>query len=294
MRIIDGNTISEEILNELKAKVKSFTDTKPSVLFIRVGEDPASISYVRKKQKIAEKIGIVSRLLVLPDSISQGDLIREISQANSDDSIHGILVQAPLPHQMDEREVFNSVNPLKDVDGFNATNLGKLCQEVEDGFISCTPAGILELLKRSRIETDGKHVVILGRSLIVGKPAGMLMLRKGFPGNSTVTFCHSRTSNLPDLTRRADILIAAIGKPNFVEPEMVSDGVSVIDVGINRIPDSKKKSGFRLVGDVDFDRVAPMCSSITPVPGGVGPMTVAMLMRNTIKAFETSVSISVR
>ena len=294
MRIIDGNTISEEILNELKAKVKSFTDTKPSVLFIRVGEDPASISYVRKKQKIAEKIGIVSRLLVLPDSISQGDLIREISQANSDDSIHGILVQAPLPHQMDEREVFNSVNPLKDVDGFNATNLGKLCQEVEDGFISCTPAGILELLKRSRIETGGKHVVILGRSLIVGKPAGMLMLRKGFPGNSTVTFCHSRTSNLPDLTRQADILIAAIGKPNFVEPEMVSDGVSVIDVGINRIPDSKKKSGFRLVGDVDFDRVAPMCSSITPVPGGVGPMTVAMLMRNTIKAFETSVSISVR
>ena len=294
MRIIDGNTISEEILNELKAKVKSFTDTKPSVLFIRVGEDPASISYVRKKQKIAEKIGIISRLLVLPDSISQGDLIREIGQANADDSVHGILVQAPLPHQMDEREVFNSVNPLKDVDGFNATNLGKLCQEVEDGFISCTPAGILELLKRSRIETDGKHVVILGRSLIVGKPAGMLMLRKGFPGNSTVTFCHSRTSNLPDLTRRADILIAAIGKPNFVEPEMVSDGVSVIDVGINRIPDSKKKSGFRLVGDVDFDRVAPMCSSITPVPGGVGPMTVAMLMRNTIKAFETSVSISVR
>ena len=294
MRIIDGNTISEEILNELKAKVKSFTDTKPSVLFIRVGEDPASISYVRKKQKIAEKIGIISRLLVLPDSISQGDLIREIGQANADDSVHGILVQAPLPHQMDEREVFNSVNPLKDVDGFNATNLGKLCQEVEDGFISCTPAGILELLKRSRIETGGKHVVILGRSLIVGKPAGMLMLRKGFPGNSTVTFCHSRTSNLPDLTRRADILIAAIGKPNFVEPEMVSDGVSVIDVGINRIPDSKKKSGFRLVGDVDFDRVAPMCSSITPVPGGVGPMTVAMLMRNTIKAFETSVSISVR
>ena len=293
MRIIDGNTISEEILNELKAKVKSFTDTKPSVLFIRVGEDPASISYVRKKQKIAEKIGIISRLLVLPDSISQGDLIREIGQANADDSVHGILVQAPLPHQMDEREVFNSVNPLKDVDGFNATNLGKLCQEVEDGFISCTPAGILELLKRSRIETDGKHVVILGRSLIVGKPAGMLMLRKGFPGNSTVTFCHSRTSNLPDLTRQADILIAAIGKPNFVEPEMVSDGVSVIDVGINRIPDSKKKSGFRLVGDVDFDRVAPMCSSITPVPGGVGPMTVAMLMRNTIKAFETSVSISV-
>ena len=294
MRIIDGNTISEEILNELKSKVKSFTDTRPSVLFIRVGEDPASISYVRKKQKIAEKIGIISRLLVLPDSISQGDLIREIGQANADDSVHGILVQAPLPHQMDEREVFNSVNPLKDVDGFNATNLGKLCQEVEDCFISCTPAGILELLKRSRIETDGKHVVILGRSLIVGKPAGMLMLRKGFPGNSTVTFCHSRTSNLPDLTRRADILIAAIGKPNFVEPEMVSDGVSVIDVGINRIPDSKKKSGFRLVGDVDFDRVAPMCSSITPVPGGVGPMTVAMLMRNTIKAFETSVSISVR
>ena len=188
MRIIDGNTISEEILNELKAKVKSFTDTRPSVLFIRVGEDPASISYVRKKQKIAEKIGIISRLLVLPDSISQGDLIREIGQANADDSVHGILVQAPLPHQMDEREVFNSVNPLKDVDGFNATNLGKLCQEVEDGFISCTPAGILELLKRSRIETDGKHVVILGRSLIVGKPAGMLMLARVSPVTPRLPF----------------------------------------------------------------------------------------------------------
>jgi methylenetetrahydrofolate dehydrogenase (NADP+)/methenyltetrahydrofolate cyclohydrolase len=197
-------------------------------------------------------------------------------------------VQAPLPNHIDERTIFNHVSPDKDVDGFNASNLGKLCQEQKDAFISCTPAGVIELIKRKNIPTEGKHVVVVGRSLIVGKPTGMLFLRKGFPGNATVTFCHSRTPDLENHTRRADILIAAIGKPQFVTKDMVKEGATVIDVGINRIEDSNKKSGFRLVGDVDFEQVAPKTKFITPVPGGVGPMTVAMLMKNTVQAFKRS------
>ena len=189
---------------------------------------------------------------------------------------------------MDDRRVFNHVSPLKDVDGFNATNLGLICQENENAFASCTPAGILELLKRTKVDTTGKHVVVLGRSLIVGKPVGMLLLQKGVPGNATVTYCHSRTPDLANHTRQADILIAAIGKPHFVGKSMVKPGAIVIDVGINRIPDDSRKSGFRLVGDVDFEEIAPISSFITPVPGGVGPMTVAMLMKNTFKAFEQS------
>ena len=288
MKIIDGNKIAENIIEELTDKVQGFTKAKPTVLFIRVGEDPASVSYVRKKQRTAEKIGITSELLVLPDSISQAALIEKIEQSNKNPDIHGILIQAPLPSHIDERDIFNHVLPRKDVDGFNATNLGMLCQEREDCFSSCTPAGIIEILKRENIDTGGKHVVVLGRSLIVGKPVGMLMLRKGFPGNSTVTFCHSRTPNLPEFTQKADILIAAIGKPEFVTKDMVKKGATVIDVGINRVADQSKKSGYRLVGDVNFEEVAPLCRAITPVPGGVGPMTVAMLMTNTVKAFELS------
>ena len=290
MKIIDGNKIAENIIEELTDKVQGFTKAKPTVLFIRVGEDPASVSYVRKKQRTAEKIGITSELLVLPDSISQAALIEKIEQANKNPDIHGILIQAPLPSHIDERDIFNHVLSRKDVDGFNATNLGMLCQEREDCFSSCTPAGIIEILKRENIDTEGKHVVVLGRSLIVGKPVGMLMLRKGFPGNSTVTFCHSRTPNLPEFTQKADILIAAIGKPEFVTKDMVKKGATVIDVGINRVADQSKKSGYRLVGDVNFEEVAPLCNAITPVPGGVGPMTVAMLMTNTVKAFELSLS----
>ena len=288
MKIIDGNKIAENIIEELTDKVQGFTKAKPAVLFIRVGEDPASVSYVRKKQRTAEKIGITSELLVVPDSISQAALIEKIEQSNKNPDIHGILIQAPLPSHIDERDIFNHVLPRKDVDGFNATNLGMLCQEREDCFSSCTPAGIIEILKRENIDTEGKHVVVLGRSLIVGKPVGMLMLRKGFPGNSTVTFCHSRTPNLPEFTQKADILIAAIGKPEFVTKDMVKKGATVIDVGINRVADQSKKSGYRLVGDVNFEEVAPLCRAITPVPGGVGPMTVAMLMTNTVKAFELS------
>lgn len=290
MDLINGNEIAKIIIEELKTRVENFKDGKPCVTFIRVGEDPASVSYVRKKEKTAESIGIESRLKVFPKDITQGDLLDYITELNQADDVHGILVQAPLPRHIDDKTVFNHVSPSKDVDGFNATNLGKLCQEEEDAFISCTPAGIIELIKRKNIPTEGKHVVILGRSLIVGKPAGMLFLRKGFPGNSTVTFCHSRTPDLENHTRKADILVAAIGKPHFVTADMVKNEAVIIDVGINRIPDSTKKSGFRLVGDVDFEKVAPKSKYITPVPGGVGPMTVAMLMNNTVEAYLKSKS----
>ena len=288
MDLINGNEIAQSIIEELKIEVSQIQDKKPCVVFIRVGEDPASISYVSKKEKTAAKIGIESRLQHYPESITQEELLKEISLINEDTEVHGILVQAPLPNHIDERTIFNHVSPDKDVDGFNASNLGKLCQEQEDAFISCTPAGIIELIKRKNIPTEGKHVVVVGRSLIVGKPTGMLFLRKGFPGNATVTFCHSRTPDLENHTRRADILIAAIGKPQFVTKDMVKEGATVIDVGINRIEDSNKKSGFRLVGDVDFEQVAPKTQFITPVPGGVGPMTVAMLMKNTVQAFKRS------
>ena len=288
MDLINGNEIAQSIIEELKIEVSQIQDKKPCVVFIRVGEDPASISYVSKKEKTAATIGIESRLQLYPESITQEELLQEISLINEDSEVHGILVQAPLPNHIDERTIFNHVSPDKDVDGFNASNLGKLCQEQEDAFISCTPAGIIELIKRKDIPTEGKHVVVVGRSLIVGKPTGMLFLRKGFPGNATVTFCHSRTPDLENHTRRADILIAAIGKPQFVTKDMVKEGATVIDVGINRIEDSNKKSGFRLVGDVDFEEVAPKTKFITPVPGGVGPMTVAMLMRNTVQAFKRS------
>ena len=286
MEIIDGNEIASSVLRGLTDRISTFGEEKPCVTFIRVGDDPASISYLRKKEKTANEVGILSQLKVFPVEMSQEDLLSEIDKLNSDLEVHGILVQAPLPEHMDERTVFNRVHPSKDVDGFNATNLGKLCQEQEDAFISCTPAGIVEIIKRTGIETDGKHVVVLGRSLIVGKPVGMLFLRKGFPGNATVTFCHSRTANLKDFVKRADLIIAAIGNPLFVQADMVKEGAVIIDVGINRISDETKKSGYRLVGDVDFEKVAPKTSYITPVPGGVGPMTVAMLMSNTVKAFE--------
>ena len=288
MELIDGNAVASDLLEELSKKVASFQNHKPCVAFVRVGEDAASVSYVRKKEKTAAKVGIESRLLVFPETMTEDQLVKEISYLNEDSDVHGILVQAPLPPHMDDHRIFNHVLPEKDVDGFNATNLGLLCQENQDAFASCTPAGILELLKRTEVDITGKHVVVLGRSLIVGKPVGLLLLQKGQPGNATVTYCHSRTPDLANHTRQADILIAAIGRPLFVGRSMVKQGAIVLDVGINRIPDNTRKSGFRLVGDVNFEEVAPLTSFITPVPGGVGPMTVAMLMRNTVKAYEKS------
>lgn len=283
MKLIDGNLIAKQVLSELKAEIEKIREqVVPHIVVIRVGDDPASVSYVAKKQKTAAEIGMKSTLKLFPATVSQSELEAEIDALNADTAVHGILVQAPLPPHISETEIFNRVSPDKDVDGFSTTNIGRLAQEFPNAFAACTPAGILELLKRTGVETAGKHAVIVGRSLIVGKPLSLLLSAKS--ANATVTICHSRTQNLPEITKQADILIAAIGKPHFITADMVKDGAVVIDVGINRIPDSSKKSGFRLVGDVDFENVAPKCSHITPVPGGVGPMTVAMLMKNTLAA----------
>ncbi len=263
MKLIDGNAIAESIIAELTAEVSQLSGKKPVVAFIRVGEDPASISYVRKKQKTAQRIGIESRLYVLPNNVCKEELFAQIDELNKDNEVHGILIQAPLPKHIDETETFNRVSHNKDVDGFHTLNIGKLCQEDESGFVACTPAAIVELIKRSEIETQGKHIVVLGRSQIVGKPAALLMVRKALPGNATVTLCHSRTQNLASITCQADVLIAAIGRPNFVTADMVKEGVCVIDVGINRVKDASRKSGYKLVGDVDFDAVESKASKIT-------------------------------
>lgn len=286
MELIDGNQIASTLIAELKAEVSAVNGRKPCLALVRVGEDPASVSYVRKKEKTAAEIGITSRVILPPVTISQAELIALIDELNADDTVDGILVQSPLPKQIDELAVFRRVLPEKDVDGFHTLNLGKIAQEDETGFVSCTPAGILELLARSQVDLKGKHVVVLGRSLIVGKPVALLALQKKAGANGTVTVCHSGTRNVADFTRQADVLIAAIGRPEFVTADMVKPGVVVIDVGVNRVADATKKTGYRLTGDVHFPTVSPLASKITPVPGGVGPMTVAMLMKNTVKAFQ--------
>ncbi len=286
MELIDGNAIAASIIGELASEVAARPSgaARPCIAFIRVGEDPASVSYVNKKNRTAAEIGMATRLVVLPASIPQTDLFAAIDELNADDSVHGILIQAPLPAHLDETETFRRVAPGKDVDGLGTINLGKIAQDDPTGFVCCTPAGIMELLRRSGVSLSGKHVVVLGRSLLVGKPVALLALQKGAGGDATVTVCHSRTRDLATITRQADVLIAAIGRPEFVTAAMVKPGAVVIDVGINRVADPSRKSGHRLVGDVAFAEVAPLASKITPVPGGVGPMTVAMLMRNTLKA----------
>jgi len=286
MELIDGNKIAATLIAELKAEVAQISGRKPCLALIRVGEDPASVSYVTKKEKTSAEIGITSNVILPPVTISQAELFALIDRLNLDPTVDGILIQSPLPKHIDELAVFRRVAPEKDVDGFHTINLGKVAQEDETGFVSCTPAGIMELLARSGVDLKGKHVVVLGRSLIVGKPIALLALQKKAGANGTVTICHSQTANLPAITRLADVLIAAIGRPEFVTADMVKPGVVVIDVGINRVPDASKKSGYRLVGDVHFATVSPLASKITPVPGGVGPMTVAMLMKNTVKAFR--------
>jgi methylenetetrahydrofolate dehydrogenase (NADP+)/methenyltetrahydrofolate cyclohydrolase len=284
MSLIDGNQIAETIIAELKARVAALPGRKPCLALVRVGEDPASVSYVRKKEKTAAEIGVESRVILPPVTISQSELESLIDDLNADPTVDGILVQSPLPRPLNELAVFRRVSPDKDVDGFHTVNLGKLAQDDDSGFVSCTPAGIMELLARSGVDLAGKHVVVVGRSLIVGKPVALLALQKRAGANGTVTVCHSGTRDLPALTRQADVLIAAIGRPEFVTGDMVKPGAVVIDVGINRVSDSSKKTGYRLTGDVHFSSVEPKASLITPVPGGVGPMTVAMLMRNTVKA----------
>lgn len=284
MSLIDGNHIAETIIAELKAHVAALPGRKPCLALVRVGEDPASVSYVRKKEKTAAEIGVESRVILPPVTISQSELESLIDDLNADPTVDGILVQSPLPRPLNELAVFRRVSPDKDVDGFHTVNLGKLAQDDDSGFVSCTPAGIMELLARSGVDLAGKHVVVVGRSLIVGKPVALLALQKRAGANGTVTVCHSGTRDLPALTRQADVLIAAIGRPEFVTGDMVKPGAVVIDVGINRVSDPSKKTGYRLTGDVHFSSVEPKASLITPVPGGVGPMTVAMLMRNTVKA----------
>lgn len=284
MQLIDGNKIAADIIAELKAEVAAMGGRKPCLALVRVGEDPASVSYVRKKDKTAAEIGIESRMILPPETITQDELMAIIDGLNNDASVDGILVQSPLPKGIDEVAVFRRVSPAKDVDGFNTVNLGKVAQEDATGFVACTPAGIMELLARSGVDLKGKHVVVLGRSLIVGKPVALLAMQKKAGANATVTVCHSQTADLPAITRLADVLIAAIGRANFVTAPMVKPGAVVIDVGINRVADATRKTGYRLVGDVAFDEVSPIASQITPVPGGVGPMTVAMLMKNTVKA----------
>ncbi|MEO6995516.1 MAG: bifunctional methylenetetrahydrofolate dehydrogenase/methenyltetrahydrofolate cyclohydrolase FolD [Lacunisphaera sp.] len=284
MELIDGNKIAAEIIAELKTEVAVLGGRKPCIALVRVGEDPASISYVTKKQKTSAEIGIESRLILPPATISQEELFAIVDQLNADATVDGILVQSPLPKHINEVAVFGRIAAHKDVDGFHTLNLGKLVQENETGFVACTPAGIMELLQRSGVSLSGKHVVVLGRSLIVGKPAALLAMQRKAWANATVTVCHSQTANLPTLTRQADILIAAIGKAEFVTADMVKPGAVIIDVGVNRVPDATKKSGYRLTGDVHFPTVSPLCAKITPVPGGVGPMTVAMLMKNTVRA----------
>ncbi len=285
MEIIDGNAVAKSVHEELAAELSNLKfDRPPCVAFIRVGEDPASVSYVKKKERVAGEIGITSRLHILPESTSQDDLNALIDSLNDDDSVDAVLIQAPLPKQLNERDTFNRVRPDKDVDGFSNANLGFLCQEDSRVFVACTPAGIIELIKRANIETKGKRAVVIGRSLIVGKPMALLLMQKGM--DATVTVCHSRSENMAEICAQADILIAAVGRPNTVTADMVKDGACVIDVGINRVPSSETKSGYRLVGDVDFAAVAPKCAKITPVPGGVGPMTVAMLMKNTLSAYK--------
>jgi len=284
MQLIDGNAIAATLATEIKAQVAALSGRKPCLALVRVGEDPASVSYVKKKEKTAAEIGIQSRVILPPITISQTELEKLIDDLNADPAVDGILVQSPLPKNLDEPAAFRRIAAHKDVDGFHTLNLGKLVQEDDSGFVACTPAGIMELLARSGVDLKGKHVVVLGRSLIVGKPVALLALQKKVGANGTVTICHSATADVAFLTRQADVLIAAIGRPEFVKAEMVKPGAVVIDVGINRVADASKKTGYKLVGDVDFEGVAPLTSQITPVPGGVGPMTVCMLMRNTLKA----------
>ena len=279
VRIIDGKRIAAAVREEIRERIRRLRQDNvgiPGLAVILVGDDPASAAYVRSKATACEEVGIASRQITFPGYISQDELIDSVQELNRDAGIHGILVQLPLPKHLDERAVLETVNPAKDVDGFTYANIGRLVEN-RASFVPCTPAGILELLDREEIAIAGRRAVVVGRSEIVGKPVAMLLVHR----NATVTICHSRTADLAAETRRADILIAAVGRPRLITGDMVKPGAVVIDVGINRVEG-------RLVGDVDFDSVTPVAAAITPVPGGVGPMTVAMLLRNTLQAFESA------
>ena len=286
--LIDGRAIAEQIHAETAQRVEVLKSrgVQPGLLFLRVGEDPASKVYVGMKEKTSARLGIASETRVLPETTSQAELIRLLEQANADASIHGILVQAPLPKHIDERVVYSTVAPTKDVDGFHPINVGKLMLGDANGFLPCTPAGVHELLIRSGVKMDGAEVVVLGRGNIVGKPMASILIQKSRNANATVTICHSASRHVKEHCLRADIIIAALGSAKFVTADMVKPGAVVMDVGVNRISDPSAKGGSRLVGDVDFDAVQPIAGRITPNPGGVGPMTIAMLLQNTVRAAE--------
>lgn len=282
--IIDGKAVAAAVLDEVRAetaalKAKGIT---PGLAVVLVGEDPASKVYVGAKDRTCQELGLHSRKITLPTETTQDELIAVVRELNADPLIHGILVQSPPPKHIDEEAVIRAIDPRKDVDGFHPENVAKLVLEDPTGFVPCTPAGCMRLLAAAGVETNGAEAVVIGRSMIVGKPMAMLLVAKH--SNATVTIAHSRSKDLPAICRRADIVVAAVGRPDMVKADWIKPGAVVIDVGINRVDDATKKSGYRLTGDVDYADVAHKCSAITPVPGGVGPMTIAMLMKNTLQA----------
>jgi methylenetetrahydrofolate dehydrogenase (NADP+)/methenyltetrahydrofolate cyclohydrolase len=290
-RIIDGAALARTILDEVAGDVKRLVASgrQPGLAVVIVGDDPASQVYVRSKGRACTEAGMHSETIRLPADTSQARLLETVERLNHDPAIHGILVQLPLPGHLDEHEVLLRIDPVKDVDGFHPVNVGKVAIGDPTGFRPCTPYGVQQMLIREGIETSGAHAVVVGRSNIVGRPMASLLLANGPGGNATVTVCHSRTRDLAAVTRTADIIIVAIGKPEFLTADMVREGVVVMDVGINRVPDDSNARGYRLVGDVAFDAVAGKAAAITPVPGGVGRMTIAMLMKNTVQACEQGV-----
>lgn len=288
MQLLDGKVLSSKIKSEIKGDVKEIVkrgDRPPHLAAVLVGDNPASRAYVGNKVRSCEEVGFKSTLIHRPADVSQEEILDIVKQLNEDDDIDGFIVQLPLPKHINEEAITLAIDPRKDVDGFHPLNFGRMAQGLS-AFLPATPYGILLLLERNGIETSGQHVVVVGRSNIVGTPISILMSRKGKNGDATVTLTHSRTRDLKSITLQADIIIAAIGIPNFITADMVREGVTVIDVGINRVEAPERKSGSRLVGDVDFDAIAPKCSAITPVPGGVGPMTVTALMLNTLASYN--------
>jgi methylenetetrahydrofolate dehydrogenase (NADP+) / methenyltetrahydrofolate cyclohydrolase len=286
LNIIDGRAIAEKVYVHLRRKIAQLKSKgiTPGLAVVLVGDNPASRAYVRSKDKMSRELGLHSVKLELPTSTTQSELLTRVEELNRDPEIHGILVQSPPPKQIDEAAIVRALDPRKDVDGFHPLNVAKLALGDPTGFVPCTPLGVQRLLTESKIDISGAHVVLLGRSMIVGKPLALLLMQKREGGDATVTVAHSRSKNLEAITRSADILIAAIGRAEFVKANHVRDGAVVVDVGINRVEDATSERGYRLVGDVAFDEVAKKAAAVTPVPGGVGPMTIAMLMSNTVKA----------
>ncbi|SHF71296.1 methylenetetrahydrofolate dehydrogenase (NADP+) / methenyltetrahydrofolate cyclohydrolase [Arenibacter palladensis] len=288
MELLDGKKVSNQIKEEIAAEVAKMRERGekvPHLAAVIVGNDGASLTYVGSKVRSCEKVGFESTLVQLPSTTSEQELLNKIEELNQDEDIDGFIVQLPLPEQINTQRVLLAVDPDKDVDGFHPTNFGKMALDMST-FIPATPFGILELLERYKVETKGKHTVVIGRSHIVGRPMSILMGRKGWPGNSTVTLTHSHTKNITQIISQADIVISALGVPNFLKAEMVKDDAVIIDVGITRVPDETKEKGYYITGDVDFENVSKKASYITPVPGGVGPMTIAMLLKNTLLARE--------